>query len=65
LLHAPAMAMKKLGVNRLSAGALDLSLPLADNLRNGARALDQPLDKLRVVTLGNARPSAAIEQATQ
>ncbi|HFP3872145.1 TPA: class II fructose-bisphosphatase [Escherichia coli] len=33
LLHAPDMYMKKLVVNRLAAGAIDLSLPLTENLR--------------------------------
>ncbi len=51
LLHAPDMYMKKLVVNRLAAGAIDLSLPL--------------VDKLRMVTLDKPRLSAAIEEATQ
>ncbi|MXE16523.1 fructose-bisphosphatase class II, partial [Escherichia coli] len=42
-----------------------LSLRLADNLRNVARALGKPLDKLRMVTLDKPRLSAAIEEATQ
>lgn len=57
--------MKKLVVNRLAAGAIDLSLPLTDNLRNVAKALGKPLDKLRMVTLDKPRLSAAIEEATQ
>ena len=65
LLHAPDMYMKKLVVNRLAAGAIDLSMPLADNLRNVAKALGKPLDKLRMVTLDKPRLSAAIEEATQ
>ncbi len=65
LLHAPDMYMKKLVVNRLAAGAIDLSLPLVDNLRNVAKALGKPLDKLRMVTLDKPRLSAAIEEATQ
>ncbi|MEC4248412.1 class II fructose-bisphosphatase [Escherichia coli] len=65
LLHAPDMYMKKLVVNRLAAGAIDLSLPLTDNLRNVAKALGKPLDKLRMVTLDKPRLSAAIEEATQ
>ncbi len=42
-----------------------LSSLLADNLRNVARALGKPLDKLRMVTLDKPRLSAAIEEATQ
>lgn len=59
------MYMKKLVVNRLAAGAIDLSLPLTGNLRNVAKALGKPLDKLRMVTLDKPRLSAAIEEATQ
>ncbi len=47
----PIWRMKKLVVNRLAAGAIDLVSALADNLRNVARALGKPLDKLRMVTL--------------
>ena len=60
------MYMKKLVVNLdWLPGRYDLSLPLADNLRNVARALGKPLDKLRMVTLDKPRLSAAIEEATQ
>lgn len=64
LLHAPDMYMKKLVVSRLAKGSINLSLPLADNLRSVARALDKPLDKLRMVTLDKPRLRAAIDEAT-
>lgn len=64
LLHAPDMYMKKLVVNRLAKGAIDLRLPLADNLRNVAQALGKPLDKLRMVTLDKPRLRDAIYDAT-
>ena len=64
LLHAPDMYMKKLVVNRLAKGTIDLHLPLVDNLRNVAQALDKPLDKLRLVTLDKPRMRATIDEAT-
>lgn len=64
LLHAPDMYMKKLVVNRLAKGAIDLRLPLVDNLRNVAQALGKPLDKLRMVTLDKPRLRDAIHDAT-
>lgn len=65
LLHAPDMYMKKLVVNRSAAGAINLALPLADNLRNVAQALGKPLERLRMVTLDKPRMREAITQATQ
>ncbi|HEE0106003.1 TPA: class II fructose-bisphosphatase [Citrobacter gillenii] len=65
LLHAPDMYMKKLVVNRSAVGAINLALPLADNLRNVAQALGKPLDKLRMVTLDKPRMHEAITKATQ
>ena len=64
LLHAPDMYMKKLVVNRLAKGAINLALPLADNLRSVAKTLGKPLDKLRMVTLDKPRLRAAIDEAT-
>ena len=64
LLHAPDMYMKKLVVNRLAKGAIDLRLPLVDNLRNVAQALGKPLDTLRMVTLDKPRLRDAISDAT-
>ena len=63
LLHAPDMYMKKLVVNRYAKGALNL--PLADNLRNVAEALDKPLERLRMVTLDKPRLQPAIAEATR
>lgn len=55
LFHAPDMYMKKLVVNAAAAGAISLDLPLAENLRNVARALGKPLEHLRMVTLDKPR----------
>lgn len=65
LLHAPDMYMKKLAVNRHARGAINLALPLEDNLRNVAAALGKPLDALRMVTLDKPRLQPAIQQATR
>ncbi|WP_436858292.1 class II fructose-bisphosphatase [Citrobacter tructae] len=64
LLHAPDMYMKKLVVNRQAKGAIDLTLPLADNLYKVAQALGKPLDALRMVTLDKPRLHPAINEAT-
>ena len=65
LLHAPDMYMKKLVVNRFAKGAINLALPLADNLRNVAVALGKPLERLRMVTLDKPRLQPTIAEATR
>ncbi|SUG53931.1 fructose-1,6-bisphosphatase [Salmonella enterica subsp. diarizonae] len=65
LLHAPDMYMKKLVVSRQAKGAINLALPLTVNLRNVARALNKPLEELRMVTLDKPRLQPAIAEATQ
>lgn len=65
LLHAPDMYMKKLVVNRFAKGAINLALPLADNLRNVAEVLGKPLERLRMVTLDKPRLQPAIAEATR
>ncbi|WP_182397017.1 fructose-bisphosphatase class II, partial [Salmonella enterica] len=64
-LHAPDMYMKKLVVNRQAKGVINLALSLTDNLRNVARALNKPLEDLRMVTLDKPRLKPASTQATQ
>lgn len=65
LLHAPDMYMKKLVVNRQAKGVINLARPLADNLRQVAKALGKPLDRLRMATLDKPRLQPAIAEATQ
>ena len=62
---APDMYMRKLVVNRCAKGAINLALPLADNLRNVAEALGKPLERLRMVTLDKPRLQPAIAEATR
>ena len=63
LLHAPDMYMRKLVVNRGAKGAINLTLPLADNLRRVADALGKPLEQMRMVTLDKPRHQPAIAEA--
>ncbi len=65
LLHAPDMYMKNWLLIGWRRARLICPCLLADNLRNVAKALGKPLDKLRMVTLDKPRLSAAIEEATQ
>ncbi|WP_336218384.1 class II fructose-bisphosphatase [Citrobacter amalonaticus] len=65
LLHAPDMYMKKLVVNPQAKGAINLALPLSENLRNVAQALGKPLERLRMVTLDKPRHHPAIHEAMQ
>lgn len=54
-LNAPDMYMEKLIVGPGAKGAIDLNLPLADNLRNIADALGKPLGDLTVTILAKPR----------
>ncbi|CAI1533313.1 class II fructose-bisphosphatase [Serratia proteamaculans] len=65
LLHAPDMYMKKLVVGKKAKGAINLGLPLADNLNSIARVIGKPLEKLRMVTLDKPRHQEAIATATR
>nr|WP_113865701.1 class II fructose-bisphosphatase [Brenneria salicis]NMN93208.1 fructose-1,6-bisphosphatase II [Brenneria salicis ATCC 15712 = DSM 30166]RBP64069.1 fructose-1,6-bisphosphatase II [Brenneria salicis ATCC 15712 = DSM 30166]RLM31100.1 fructose-bisphosphatase, class II [Brenneria salicis ATCC 15712 = DSM 30166] len=64
-LHAPDMYMEKLIVGPDAKGAIDLTLPLTDNLRNIAQKLNKPLDQLTVITLAKPRHDACIAQMQQ
>ncbi|MEF9678550.1 class II fructose-bisphosphatase [Pectobacterium aroidearum] len=64
-LHAPDMYMEKLIVGPEAKGAIDLNLPLADNLRNIAMKLGKPLSQLTVTTLAKPRHDACIAEMQQ
>ena len=53
-LHAPDMYMEKLVVGPAARGAIDLDLPLAENLQNVAAQLGKPLSQLTVIVLQTA-----------
>jgi len=61
-LHAPDMYMEKLVVGPGAKGAIDLALPLEDNLRNIARRLDKPLAQLTVAILAKPRHDQRIAE---
>ncbi|WP_410012709.1 class II fructose-bisphosphatase [Sodalis sp. C49] len=54
-LHAPDMYMEKLVVGPDAKGAINLSLPLDENLRNIAHTLNKPLSQLTVAILAKPR----------
>lgn len=54
-LNAPDMYMEKLIVGPQAKGSIDLALPLEENLRNIAQALNKPLSELTVTILAKPR----------
>lgn len=64
-LHAPDMYMEKLVVGPEAKGAIDLNLPLMENLHNIAHALHKPLSQLTVTILAKPRHEAVIAQLQQ
>ncbi|QZN96064.1 class II fructose-bisphosphatase [Symbiopectobacterium purcellii] len=64
-LHAPDMYMEKLIVGPQAKGAINLALPLADNLRNIAIKIGKPLQQLTVITLAKPRHDGVIAEMQQ
>lgn len=64
-LKAPDMYMEKLVCGPGAKGVIDLNLGLAENLKNVARALHKPLDRLVVITLAKPRHDSAIAMMQQ
>jgi fructose-1,6-bisphosphatase II len=64
-LNAPDMYMEKLIVGPGAKGAIDLNLPLEENLRNVAAALGKTLSELTVTILAKPRHDATIKQLQQ
>ncbi|SQI46587.1 Fructose-1,6-bisphosphatase 1 class 2 [Serratia plymuthica] len=64
-LHAPDMYMEKLVVGPAARGAIDLNLPLAENLNQVAARLNKPLAQLTVVILAKPRHDGVIAQMQQ
>ncbi len=60
-LKAPDMYMEKLVVGPEAKDAIDLTLPLEDNIRNVAKALNKSIHDLTVVTLAKPRHDAKIK----
>jgi fructose-1,6-bisphosphatase II len=59
------MYMEKLVVGPTARGAIDLNLPLAENLNNVAVCLGKPLSQLTVVILAKPRHDGVIAQMQQ
>ena len=64
-LHAPDMYMEKLVVGPGAKGAIDLNLPLEENLQRIAAALDKPLNELTVTLLAKPRHDTVIARLQQ
>ncbi|MEN4981046.1 MAG: class II fructose-bisphosphatase [Erwinia billingiae] len=64
-LNAPDMYMEKLIVGPGAKGAIDLALPLEENLKRVAEALHKPLSELTVTILAKPRHDAVIAQLQQ
>ncbi|WP_455864987.1 class II fructose-bisphosphatase [Pantoea agglomerans] len=64
-LNAPDMYMEKLIVGPGAKGAIDLALPLEENLQRVAEALHKPLSELTVTILAKPRHDAVIAQLQQ
>lgn len=65
LLQAPDMYMEKLVVGAQAKGAIDLNLPLAENLTRIAQQKGKPLSALRVAILDKQRHHATIQMLHQ
>ncbi len=61
ILKAPDMYMEKLAVNEQAKDAIDLDLPLKENLINIAKALNKELSELTVAILDRDRHNEAID----
>ena len=64
-LNAPDMYMEKLIVGPDAKGAIDLALPLEENLQRVAQALQKPLSELTVTLLAKPRHDAVIAKLQQ
>ncbi|MEM6052754.1 class II fructose-bisphosphatase [Erwinia sp. P7711] len=64
-LNAPDMYMEKLIVGPEAKGAIDLALPLEENLKRVAQALQKPLSELTVSLLAKPRHDAVIAELQQ
>ena len=64
-LHAPDMYMEKLIVGPGAQGHIDLTLPLEENIRRVAAALNKPLSQLTVTILAKPRHDSVIKQLQQ
>ncbi len=62
LLHAPDCYMEKIIVGPACRGKVDLDLPVSENLKRIARALDRDVDDLAIVVLNRPRHEKLIRE---
>ena len=62
LLHAPDCYMEKIIVGPACRGKVDLDLPVSENLKRIARALDRDVDDLAIVVLNRPRHKKLIRE---
>lgn len=62
LLHAPDMYMEKIAVGPRARGCIDITVPVEENLRRIAEALERDIDDLTVVVLDRPRHAEVIER---
>lgn len=55
LLHAPDMYMEKIAVGPKAAGCISLEVPLSENIKNVAKALEKDIEDITVVMLDRER----------
>lgn len=65
LLHAPDMYMDKIAVGPRARGKIDITAPVAVNLKNVAQALDREISDLTVVILDRPRHDKIIHEVRQ
>ena len=61
LFHAPDMYMEKLIVGKKSKGAINLDLPIEENLKKIAASLNKEIKDLTIITLAKSRHDKIIE----
>ncbi len=62
LLHAPDMYMEKIMVPYTAKGSIDIDLPILENVKNVANALNKKLTEMTVMTLAKPRHENVIKQ---
>lgn len=65
LLHAPDMYMDKIAVGPRARGKIDITAPVAVNLKNVAQALEREISDLTVVILDRPRHDKIIHEVRQ
>jgi fructose-1,6-bisphosphatase II len=61
LLQAPDMYMEKLAVGPMGKGVIDLSLPIVENVKRVAQAMNKPLEQMTLATLAKPRHAELIQ----